>query len=114
MSEMTPEEFWAALAPAEEPVAVSYRLYYDDQGLPLFYSMQDEPGNYIEIDQITYASPPAHARVVDGKLKTLTMNPIAKLVPGNTGIACDVNDVCIVVTEDSPHTKWSIKKHDPN
>ena len=114
MSEMTPEEFWAAMAPVEAPAPLSYRLYYDDQGLPLFYTMQEEPGNYIEIDQITYANPPTHARVVDGKLKVLIMNPIAKLVPGDYGTPCDVTDVCVVVAEDVPHTKWSIKKHDPN
>ena len=111
---MTPEEFWGALAPADSAPAVYYRLYYDDQGMPLFYSMQDEPGNYIEIDQITYANPPPHVRVVDGKLKVLTMNPVAKLVPNSTGIACAVQDVCVVVDETEPHTKWSIKKHDPN
>jgi len=71
MSEMTPEEFWAALAPTTSLPVPIYRLYYDDQGLPLFYSMQEDPGNYIEIDHETYANPPTHVRVVDGKLKVL-------------------------------------------
>jgi len=114
MSEMTPEEFWAALAPTTSLPVPIYRLYYDDQGLPLFYSMQEDPGNYIEIDHETYANPPTHVRVVDGKLKVLTMNPIAKLMPGDYGTPCAVNDVCIVVNHASPHTKWSLKKHDPN
>lgn len=111
---MTPEEFWAALEPAPEPDAPSYRLYYDDQGLPLFYSMAHEPGNYIEIDQETYVNPPPCVRVIDGKIKVLTMNPIAKLVPSTTGIACAPGDVCVVVNETDTHIKWSLKKHDPN
>ena len=55
MSEMTEAEFWAALAP-QEIVAVTYRLYYDDLGYPLFYSMEDLPGKYIDIDQTTYTN----------------------------------------------------------
>jgi hypothetical protein len=111
---MTEEEFWAALAPPPAPAPLCYRLYYDDQGMPLFYSMQDVPGNYIEIDQETYNSSPLHARIVDGKLKILTMSPIAKLVVSKHGTACAVNNVCVVVDESTPHTNWSLKKHDPN
>ena len=68
---MTEEEFWAALAPPPAPAPLCYRLYYDDQGMPLFYSMQDEPGNYIEIDQQMYSLSPTNIRIVDGQIKVI-------------------------------------------
>jgi len=42
------------------------------------------------------------------------MSPIAKLVVSKHGTACAVNNVCVVVDESTPHTNWSLKKHDPN
>jgi hypothetical protein len=114
MNEMTPEEFWAALAPALEPEPISYRLYYDEQGRPLFYSMEKVPGNYVEIDRETYHNPPTHVRVVDGKLKISSAYVAEKLVPGNTGTPCAVTDVCVVVDPDSPHTKWALEKYESN
>ena len=113
MSEMTEQDFWAALAPADPP-RVFYRLYYDEQGLPLFYSMQNAPGNYIEIDFEMYTNPPAHVRVVDGKLKILKTNQVPRLVPASVGTCCAPTDVCVVVDESIPHIKWSLKQHDPH
>jgi hypothetical protein len=114
MSQMTEQEFWAALAPGPDPKPLSFRLYYDEQGLPLFYSMQDEPGNYIEIDRETYHNPPTHIKIVDGKIKQLSVNFVAKLVPSNTGTPCAVDNVCVVVDQGTPHTKWNLKKHEPS
>jgi hypothetical protein len=111
---MTEEEFWAALAPIPTPAPVFYRLYYDEQGLPLFYSMENLLGNYIEISQELYITAPTHVKVTDGKLKILKVNPIAKLVPSTEGTACAINDVSIIVDEKYPHTKWSVKQYDPN
>ena len=106
---MNEQEFWAALAPLPEPTPISYRLYYDEQGLPLFYSMEDKPGNYIELDQETYNRSPAHVRVVNGQLVYLKTNVVFKLHPGDVGIPCHPTDVTIVVPEDREHIKWSLK-----
>lgn len=111
---MTLEEFWAALAPGPEPEPVSYRLYYDDRGHPLFYSMDKVPGNYVEIDQETYHNPPTHVRVIDGKLKISLTYFAEKLVPGNTGTPCAVEDICVVVDPGSPNIKWTLEKHESN
>ena len=113
MSEDTTDNFWAAWGQQiEATLPIFYRLYYDDQGYPLFYSMEDLPGNYIDIDQETYALSSSKVRVVNGKLKKNTMAPTAKLRPGTTGTACHYKDICIVVPKDQKHIKWSFTKND--
>ena len=109
---MTEQEFWEALAPQPTPEPPRFRLYHDNQGLPLFYSMEEVSGNYIEIDQQTYFNPPTHVRVVDGKLKILFTHQPEKLVPSDTGTPCSKFDVCVVVDNNSPHIKWNLKKYD--
>lgn len=113
---MTEEEFWAILYDIPPVIPPTYRLYYNDQGEPLFYSMEDQPGNYIEIDQETFARSPSHVRVKNGKLIHVSLkNTVKKLVPGNVGTACDHRDVCIVVDDsDLPNTKWSLKSNETN
>jgi hypothetical protein len=108
MSEMTPDEFWNILYQTPEPLPVFYRLYHDEQGFPLFYSMEDVPGNYIEIDRETFVNTP-NVRVVNGQLITLKTATVTKLRPDNTGTACDPRDVSIVVDESRPNIKWSLK-----
>ena len=114
MSEMTPEEFWGILQ-AQQPVIYSspeYRLYYDDKGFPLFYSMEAVPGNYIVIDQETYFNSPTHIRVVDGKIVVYNTIFTKKIVPSLQGVACDARDVCVIVELDQTHTKWDLKKQE--
>jgi hypothetical protein len=102
---MTPEEFYGALEHMLEPQALTYRLYHDSGGRPLFYSMEDLPGTYIEIDQATFAQGESRVQVVNGELVTLTYRTTEKLVPGDTGTQCHVNDVAVVVSEHGTH--WS-------
>jgi hypothetical protein len=111
---MTPEQFWSILHNMPEPLPVSYRLYHDDQGQPLFYSMETVPGTYIEIDQATFARSASNVRVRDGKLIEITWATTTKLVPGNSGSPCHPDNVAVIVTEDQPHTKWSKKTYESN
>ena len=104
----TNEEFWPGWAPLPPPVYF-YRLYHNDNGLPLFYSMEDLPGKYVEIDQATFSLSPTNVRVVDGKLKYLKSTTILKLHPSDTGTPCHPTNVSIVVNEAQPHTKWILK-----
>ena len=106
---MNEQEFWAALAPLPAPPEPAYRLYYNELGCPLFYSMEDLPGNYIEIDRETYQNTPPHIRVVNGKLIILETSVVHKLKPGDSGVPCDPRDICVVVDATQPHTKWSLK-----
>ena len=105
---MTEDEFWAALAPLPEPV-YTYRLYHDDNGLPLFYSMEDRPGKYVEIDLATFANSPSNVRVVDGKLKYTKAPTDLRLHPSDTGTPCHPTNVSIVVDPAKPHTRWALK-----
>lgn len=112
----TTENFWKAWSePVPEPAPVFSRLYYDEQGNPLCYSMEDLPGNYIDIDAETYARSSSRVRVIDGKLiHVVPKKPTSKLVPSKTGTPCAPQDISVVVSEDQSHTKWSLKSNESN
>ena len=111
---MTPEQFWSILHNMPEPKPVFYRLYYDADGMPLFYSMEDRPGTYIEIDQATFARGATNVRVRDGKLIEITWATTTKLVPGNSGSPCHPDNVAVIVAENQPHIRWSKKTYESN
>lgn len=91
-----------------EPKSVFYRLYYNDDGSPKCYSMEDLPGKYIDIDLDTYRLRPWNVQVVDNKLRII--NPavtVQKLIKcSNQGIPCDPRDVTVVVDHNQTHIKW--------
>jgi hypothetical protein len=110
---MTPEEFWAILHAVPEEVQPLRRLYYNDLGEPLFYATEDLPGNYIDIDQETFARSSSQVRVRNGQIvSTATHRTTRKLVPAEYGVACDLRDVCVVVDTEQTHTNWTIKTYE--
>ena len=111
---MTPEQFWSILHNMPEAKPVFYRLYYDADGMPLFYSMEDRPGTYIEIDQETFARGASNVRVRDGRLVEVTWTTTTKLVPGNSGSPCHPDNVAVIVAENQPHIRWSKKTYESN
>lgn len=104
---MIEEEFWRILhdVPPQQPIF--FRLYYDEQGFPVTYSMEDLPGNYIEIDATTFAAGPLNVRVRNGKLVEIVTTRSQKLIPGMPGTQCHVNDVSVVVNAQG--TIWGKK-----
>jgi hypothetical protein len=110
MSDDTTQNFWSVLQQFQwpEPMPVTYRLYHDDQGHPLFYSMEALPGAYIEVDQPTYVCASHQVLVRNGKLIVLEpRTQISKLAKdSDQGVPCDQRDVCVVVTSDRPNQKW--------
>lgn len=112
---MTPEEFWSILHAVPEPVEPIRRLYYNDTGEPLFYSTEDLPGNYIDIDQQTFARSSSQVCVKNGQLISTASRKISKkLAPSEHGVSCDTRDVCVVVNPEQTHTKWTIKTYEQN
>ena len=111
---MTPEQLQQLFQAAPAPQAPFFRLYHDDGGNPLFYSMEDQPGTYIEIDQETFAHNSMNVRVRDGRLVEVVWSTTFKLVPGDSGSPCHPDNVAVVVAEDQPHTKWSKQTYESN
>ena len=111
---MTPEQLQQLFQAIPEPLPLFYRLYHDEHGRPLFYSMEDCPGTYIEIDQATFARSASNVRVRDGKLIEITWATTTKLVPGNSGSPCHPDNVAVIVAEDQPHTRWSKQTYESN
>ena len=95
-----------------EPKPVFYRLYYNESGMPVCYTMEDLEGNYIDIDAETYVRGSHNVRVIDGKLIYTETQTSLKLIPGDTGTACHINNVSIVVAPNQPHKKWSRRSYD--
>ena len=112
----TTENFWLALTePVLEPAPIFFRLYYNERGEPVSYSMDDRPGNYIEIDAETYQRSSSNVRVVNGKIVPVVYKrPTSKLTPDPVGTPCSIENVSVVVAEDQPHIKWSLKSNESN
>ena len=108
---MDSEEFWAILHAMPEPQPVSWRLYYNESGEPITYSMEPLPGTYIEVDAETYARAPMHVRVQEGRLIELK-SAVRKLAPAESGTPCYLSNVAIVVPETEPHQRWIMKTHE--
>ena len=111
---MTPEQLQQLFQAIPEPLPLFYRLYHDEHGRPLFYSMEDCPGTYIEIDQATFARSASNVRVRDGRLVEITWTTTTKLVPSNSGSPCHPDNVAVIVAEDQPHTRWSKRTYETN
>ncbi len=95
------------------PAPIFYRLYYDSNtGRPLFYSMEDLPGTYIDIDQATYTRNSMRLRVVNGQIQEQQWRVLEKLVPSEQGTACDPWSVAVVVESDRPNQRWSKRTYE--
>ncbi len=116
MSDMTEEEFWLILKDIPEPKPIFYRLYHRDDGSPIIYSMEVLPDNYIEVDPSTYALAPFNVRVIDGKLTYIEpVITVKKLQPNDrTGTTCDPRDICVIVSTDQTHIKWTMVSNELN
>lgn len=88
-----------------------YRVYFDDNGQLLFYSMEDLPGNYVVVDREFYASTPTNVRLREGKLVVISAPTSTKLVPSEHGVSCDARDIT-VISEHQPCQTWMKRNYD--
>ena len=116
LSEETTQNFLDVMQSFEwqEPDPVTYRLYHDEQGRPLIYTMEALPGTYIEVDQATYIRASYHVVVRDKKLIVLEPKTwVSRLMPDpEVGTSCYPRDICVVVDSNRPHQKWTKKTND--
>jgi len=110
LAAMTPEEFFGAFANLPDAKPVFYRLYHDHTGMPLFYSMEDLPGIYIEIGPAEFGKSFKNIRVRDGKIVEVTWQTSEKIVPANTGTLCYPQDVAVIVEQNG--TYWNKKTYE--
>ena len=104
------EDFWKTYVwPDDKPIF--YRLYYNDQGVPVSYSMEHMAGKYVDITPEQFAASDPHVRVKNGKLIKLATGTVSKLIPAADGTPCAVDNIAIVTT--SQHNqKWKLKNYD--
>lgn len=112
----TTQNFWEVFNNLEPwtPPVILWRLYYDDAGMPLFYTQEDNPGNYINVTPEQYQRASMQVKVVDGKLIELSTHLIKKLTPTTTGTPCHPQDVAIVVDQKQSHQCWSKQTYETN
>ena len=111
MTEQEFLDFWNAIE-WPEIKTVYYRLYYDDQGMPLFYSHEDQPGKYIDLTPEQFALRDLQVRVINGVLTPRKRPGPPILVPSSTGTPCYPNDVAVVVSEQKSNQQWKLKQHE--
>lgn len=102
-------DFWANFVwPDTKPVF--FRLYYDADGNPVAYSMEDLPGNYIEITADQYAQADTRVKVVDGQIVPNKKIEVYKLTPADEGTPCHPADVSVVVDVNEPNQCWRLNQ----
>jgi hypothetical protein len=111
---MTPDELWSILHSPVDQQCLFYRLYHDEQGVPLYYSMEDLPGTYIELTQEQYNQGASNIRIRNNSIVELTWETTSKLVPAESGTCCAPCNVSIVVAVQESHIKWNKKIYENN
>lgn len=108
----TTENFWEAWNNFEwpNPAPVFYRAYSRDDGT-VFFSMENLPGHYIEIDLETYRNGDINTKIVDGKIvKVIPAAQTSRLKPNaKDGFPCHPSNVSIIVDNSVPYTLWGLE-----
>ena len=109
---INPKEFnqlFATITISKKPVDFEYKLYYNKEtGKPLQYTTDAQDGDYIVVTKQQYAERRYDSMVIKNKLTTVN-NAVrwSKLVLGNEGVACAINNVMIV--DSTSTSRWKVK-----
>lgn len=105
------DSFWQAVSEYQEPEqpTLEFRLYYDDAGRVLFYSMEQLPGKYVQVTSEQYAEGRYDVTVVNGEIKYPVTKVYRKLVPSKTGTATSLSDVTIISPTETDAQFWKAK-----
>jgi hypothetical protein len=109
---MEDEDFFIELPVIVPP---EFRLYYDDKGNIICYTCEKLEGNFIVIDNITFAEARHDVKVVDGKLKRKTEGSyLYTLIESLNGVRTTSEDITIIVDNDYiGETKtWELKQYE--
>jgi len=87
-----------------------FRLYHDDQGIPICYSRHEQPGKFIEVTPEEFSIARMDVKVIQGQL-VYPERPVApKLRVSDHGVRCHAQDVTVVVDERCDDFKfWNMK-----
>jgi hypothetical protein len=107
-------DFWRSYQwPEIKPVM--YRLYHDDSGRPIVYSMEELPHKFVELTAEEFGRHNYQVRVVQGKLIPCEHKTFEKLVPTQgVGTTCHPNDVTIVVASNQENQTWALSNDQEN
>lgn len=109
---ITEDQLWKMLQAMPEPEPVVLKLYYTDQGEPIVYTCDTQPGNYIEVDPETFAARSMRVRVVNGVLKHLPpVSYFFKIQPSDSGTLCHKQDVAVVVKDSGTYWKKQTQEY---
>jgi hypothetical protein len=105
-----------AILPQEQPTKKisEHRLYYDADGVPLHYTMEESEGQYIVVDSDTFAQCRFDIRVIKGKIISLyDLNNKPKMLrrtsnDSNTATTTHIEDMTLITDKDSPHIFWDV------
>lgn len=106
-------EFWKALEMVDQQkpkVELEFRLYYDEHGVPQFYTSEKPDGQYIIVDKEIYDRGRYDILVRDGNICYLNdIVHCAKLVPGDHGTPTHPNNSLLVDPQSSFY--WNLKTY---
>lgn len=92
---------------------IEFRLYYDEDGHPLFYTTENVNGNYIKVDQDTYnLGDYQNIKIVNGQI--LQRSPIDSnklILSESEGTCCHKNDITLI-DDTKIGQYWKIKTHE--
>ena len=103
-------ELFDSIISNNQPRELEFRLYYDAEGNPVTYATEDLPGDYLIVDQHTYAQGRYDIKIIDGEVVPLKdFVYYNKIIPSDSGTACHPDNALLIDAESTVF--WSTKTY---